>query len=298
MSEKREAGHKFIKPLLECESEQTRELKPFKETVEEFIDGKIIQKHMAESVSVYFRQLNDGQWFTIGDTEKFTPASLRKVPLMIAVFKHAEADPGFLANRIKFDLMRDHNEYQDFKPSLVLERNKEYTIEELVYRMVVYSDNNALMLLTRTIDPRETQDVYCMLNMPTCAKAPGDTEEEFLSVFTYASFFRILFNASFLNREFSEKALQYLASAEFTKGIVAGVPQDIAVAHKFGEYRDVASGKKQLHDCGIVYYPQTPYLICMMSRGDDFDSLRAALSSLSGLVYSEVDRQHQENPWP
>jgi len=28
----------------------------------------------------------------------------------------------------------------------------------------------------------------------------------------------------------------------------------------------------QLHDCGIVYYPETPYLLCVMTKGWNFET--------------------------
>ncbi len=65
------------------------------------------------------------------------------------------------------------------------------------------------------------------------------------------------------------------------------------VAHKFGERSFLDKKTKQLHDCGIVYHPAKPYVLCVMTRGDDFDKLSAVLRSVSALVYQEVDAQQK-----
>jgi len=103
----------------------------------------------------------------------------------------------------------------------------------------------------------------------------------------------MLYNASYLNKELSEKALQYLSEVDFKQGLVSGVPQGIVVAHKFGEKVFGSSAEiKQLHDCGIVYYPRHPYLLCVMTRGASFEYLDDTIRQISSLVYQEVDAQH------
>jgi beta-lactamase class A len=290
--EKREGGYQFVNPLLECEGDQdlmrNRELRPFKRKIESYLKERM-RFPGVESASVYFRELNDGIWFSIGETERFTPASLRKVPMMIALLKQEEREPNFLARKIRFQLRNDHTIQQTIKPSSVMTAGREYTVEELLQRMIVYSDNNAFMVLSGTVDLEEFGRTYDALNMPRLgARGPDD----YLSVQTYASFFRILYNATYLNKVRSEQALALLTQTEFRNGIVAGVPKDLAVAHKFGEHRDDAAGKMQLHDCGIVYYPQHPYLLCIMTRGGSFEYLDDAVAAISKIIYTEINAQH------
>lgn len=288
----REGSYQFINPLLECDASKTasrnRELAPFKDNVEEFIKTK----DPSESVSVYFRELNDGIWFSIGDTQRFTLASLRKIPMLIAFLKQAENDKRVLSRKLRYQLSSDYNATQSFKPSHVMTVGQEYTIEELLYRMIAYSDNNAFTLLASVVDRGELERVYRVFNI----KIPEtDTTEEFRSAVTFASFFRVLYNATYLNREMSESALRLLTMSEFRDCIVAGVPPDLPVAHKFGEHWEQGSNVKELHDCGIVYYPQHPYLLCVMSKGDNFQSLTEDISSISRIVYTRVDEQHSSH---
>jgi beta-lactamase class A len=297
-TQRREGGYRHINPLLECDLAEdvlrNRELVPFKERITAYLEGRVDPRR-ASSVSVYFRELNDGLWFSVGDTERFTPASLRKLPLMIALLKSADGPAGgaLLAREIPFDLSRDYNQDQNFQPSAPLVPGQRYPVRELIERMVVQSDNNAFTLLARVVDPAELDRVYALLRMQN-PRATAD--DAFLSVQTYASFFRILYNATYLSKEASEWALATLARSEFRDGLVAGVPATVPVALKFGEKSDPRGGTVQLHDCGIVYYPNHPYLLCVMSQGPSFEFLDEVIVAVSRLVYVEVAGQHQQDP--
>jgi beta-lactamase class A len=97
-----ESGYRFINPLLECENasfENRANLAELQNKLEERInEGK--NKSEVRQVSVYFRDLNNGPWFGINENEKFSPASLIKVPVMIAYFKLAETNPEILDKQI------------------------------------------------------------------------------------------------------------------------------------------------------------------------------------------------------
>lgn len=291
--ERREGSFRLVNPLLECDLAddvlRNRELIPFKEKVAAWVRGRITAG-LAGTVAVYFRELNDGIWFGVGDTERFVPASLRKLPMMIAILKMAErpGGQGLLDRAVTADLSRDYNLDQNVLPSGALTPGRAYPVRELVERMIVQSDNNAFTLLARVVDPAELDRVYGLLRMQRPGAAGDDA---FLSVQTYASFFRILYNATYLSKDASEWALDALARSEFRAGLVEGVPAGVPVAHKFGEKSDAASGVVHLHDCGIVYYPTNPYLLCVMSRGTDFRALHDVVSGVSRLVWAEVDRQ-------
>ena len=291
---KREGAYRFINPLLECDTDQNvmrnRELRPFKDTVENVLANSV-RSGGVTSAAIYFRELNDGLWFSIGDTARFTPASMRKVPLMIAIFKMSERDKGLLSRKVPVRLKQDYNAYQNIKPSKILDPGREYTVADLVSRMIVYSDNNAFTLLTGIVDPRELDREYELLSI----RDPNDAQpDDYLSITTYASFFRILYNATYLTRDLSDVALEFLSRTEFKAGLAEGVPPAIAVAHKFGEHSDEKTGEKQLHDCGIIYYPRHPYLLCIMTRGTNFETLDDSIASVSRIIFAEVDAQHRK----
>lgn len=293
----RQSGYRFINPLLECEMArdtiETRELLPFKYKVEKLVEEKI-SAGKAKHISIYFRDMHNGPWFGINEKQEFSPASMLKVPLMIAALKLAEEKPDFLLKKIMYDGSFDYNAQENIRPSVVMKAKNSYSIDELIYRMIVYSDNNAAELILKNIPEKLYYKVYRDLGL----EIPGIRKiDDYMSVKKFASFFRVLFNASYLSREMSEKALEYLVNADYNGGIVSGVPAGILVAQKFGERKIVNSNNPdiveqiQLHDCGIVYHPRYPYLLCIMTRGNDFDALAENIKDISRLVYEEIDQQ-------
>ena len=287
-----QGGFKFVNPLLECEvggdNVEFKEIRPFKKNLQELIDS-LKARGWANFSAVYFRDLNNGPWFGINAKEKFTPASLLKVPLMMAYFKEAETNPKILRDSIRFENLQDSNSSENIRPSSILAPGKIYTVEELIRRTIIYSDNNAYLLLLRHFDQKKLIAIYSDLGVPV----PFDgADENLMTVKQYATFFRILFNASYLNRAMSIKALELLSKTEFHDGIVAGVPPNVGVVHKFGERTYPGKNiEKQMHDCGIVYYPDHPYLICVMTRGDSFEHLDNSIMEISALVFKNVDEQ-------
>jgi len=282
----------LINPLLECEISTgllNREIISFESKIKHSLDIAKESKYITDG-AVYFRSLNNGIGFGINEREGFFPASLLKTPLMMAYYKLVESDPNLLTRKLTFldsDYPASNRPRQEFPPRESLRPGKAYTVDDLIRRMIVYSDNSAAVLLSKNIDLEFLRDTYYRLNVPS------DVLDDFdgtISIRDYSRFFRVLYNASYLTSEFSERALKLMTAAEFKEGIAAGLPPGIVVAHKFGETSDPKTGQ-ELHECGIVYYTENPYLLCVMTRGQDTAKLALTIADISRLSYGEVDKQ-------
>ena len=117
-----------VNPLLACDAGpkvlSDPEIASFKGNVLKFLSAR-----RNEKVSLYFRELNDGLWFSVGDTEQFIPASLRKVPLMIAILKQAEKEKDLLDRQVEYDRSSDDTSRQNFKPSQMLVAGNKYKFQ-------------------------------------------------------------------------------------------------------------------------------------------------------------------------
>ncbi len=238
-------------------------------------------------VSVYFRDLVNGPVFGINELADFTPASLIKLPLALVYIITAEKESELLNQKLSFSTSTS-SFAQFFPPSKTIEANQPYTVEELLRRMLAYSDNNAYELLGAHLEKSGQEYLIKEIFLEMGLISSGDAYDEGISVRRYASIFRALYNASYVGPELSEKVLGWLAQSEFNPGLVGGVPEGVKIAHKFGE-RLFPDGVKQLHDCGIIYYPGNPYLLCVMTRGNNYDELASVISRISKEVYEEVN---------
>lgn len=286
-------NYKYINPILECnlDIEQNNNLNSLKNAVKQLINQEISQKNISFA-SIYFRDLNNGPWFGINEKEYFTPASLIKVPILMTYLKKAENDPDILDKKIPLIITPDGDSIQNIKPSISLAPNQEYTIEDLLEKMIIYSDNDAYNTLSQNLTEDEFIKIYKDLDIDI-SKAFTDPNGNIITVSGYSSFYRILFNASYLNQDMSEKALSILAQTQYKDGIVAGLPQGISIAHKFGERKFLDSGETQFHDCGIVYMPKKPYLLCIMTRGTDLTKASRVIKNISQRVYQTLSQPQQ-----
>jgi len=279
-------GH-LVNPLMSVENPQDNDpkLEEIKYAIEEYIN-KSKERGDVSSVSVYLRNLNYSTWIGVNEDENYAAASLLKVPLMMAYLKLSEKDPSILNKEIKYDTEINIQFSQNMVPKNSLQLGDAYTVDELLSHMIVNSDNIASGILLNNIDLKLFSKVYSDLKIPI----PDLTESENqISAKDYAAFFRAIYNCTYLTEDLSEKAIELLSKTEFKDGIVAGVPDDITIAHKFAERKyagDIYSLKgSQLHDCGIVYYSKSPYLICVMTRGKDFNTLKEIIKNISKTVY-------------
>jgi hypothetical protein len=175
---------------------------------------------------------------------------------------------------------------QYFKPEQEIDPSQTHTLEALIQSSIRYSDNYATIELAKHAEPGSLNNLLSELHIEIPV-----SNADFITVKDYATFFRVLFNASYLNQDNSEKALELLSKTTFTEGIVKLLPPETLVAHKFGEKEPNPQGIRQIHDCGIVYYPLHPYLICVMTRGTDPDQMAQTIAEISRLVYEEVSKQ-------
>lgn len=286
-SESRSGGsYKYINPLLECDNFQPSNLNSLiqlEKDIKTYINNSLT-KGTSSHISVYFRSLNSGPWLGIDENYNYSPASLLKVPIMIAVLKKAEFEPGLLKRKVNYTELKDLEYTPNIKDDLIKIGNS-YTVEELIISMIKYSDNEAKELL---IDVVGDENIIKTMNEIGISTNGLDLSKDFISVKGYSSFFRLMYNATYLNREMSEKALEILSTTNFKTGLPAKLPQNVVVSHKFGERGYVDTNLKQLHDCGIVYVPGNPYLLCVMTKGDSFEELAPVIAEISEMVYKAV----------
>lgn len=287
-----ESGYDLISPLLQCEvanSLDTTKIQPIKQAMQDLSEQYLSQTQDG-MVSIYFRDLNNGGWIGIGEREKFVPASLFKVNIFMAYLMLSEEDPSILQKEVIFseELSKLYSDIPQFfsltKPEpLVIDQT--YTIKDLLERMIEYSDNLAMNIVIDHLDP----SAYDKLNQKLGIEYEVRNSDGYVSPRAYSSLFRVLYNASFLNKKNSEYALERLTRTAFTQGLRAGVPSDVVVASKYGERSGVnGSTSRYLHDCGIIYHSQNPYVLCIMTKGEDFVKQARLIKDISSAVYTQV----------
>jgi beta-lactamase class A len=209
---------------------------------------------------------------------------------MMAYFKKAEERPAILSEKLVLpNGLRGVS--QNFEVPDLLKVGASYTVEQLIKEMIVASDNRAMVALVQHLPSADMQRVFSDLGLS--AQLITDAGDS-ISPRLYATFLRVLYNATYLSREYSERALVLLSQSSFKVGLVAGLPAGTKIAHKYGErsygQADEVYGERELHDCGIVYSKAGDYVICVMTKGYDLDKLASAIADISRTTYQFSQR--------
>jgi beta-lactamase class A len=250
-----------------------------------------VQNGDVTRASVYFRDLDAGRWIGINQNDTYYPASLLKVPTLIAYYKQMEENPSLLLQTITYDPSVMPTDDPFIAPSELVAGHS-YSIQDLINKMIIDSDNGATFTLLAKLNQDFLNEVYVALGIQN----PGDDSANYqISARTYGLFFRVLYNATYLSPESSEQAMKLLSQATFTNGLVAGVPAGTVVAHKYGEHvlsqNGVATGV-ELSDCGVIYYPAHPYLLCVMTSAKDVQTADTIITNMSRAAYSAVEQEY------
>lgn len=257
----------------------------------DFIERKK-QEGVVTDISIYFRDLHNGPTLGINEHEVFSPASLLKLPLYITYENlKSSTEPDLFEREILVENVNPIQLNQSILPKEYVNSGESYSIKTMLDYMIKYSDNASYYVLLeylRQIYPERDllKDTFVDLGIID----PKDLLDNTISVKSYGSIFVQLYNSSYFSRqESSQEVLATLADIDWVYGLNAGLPEDIEVAHKFGERINPDKNLDQLHDCGIVYYPDNPYLLCVMTRGNDLNNLDEVIAEISKMVYEEFD---------
>lgn len=286
-----ESDFKYTAPELNCLSSDTNRLQALEATVQGFVDDIKRGDPSIMRVSVFYRNLKTHRWFGVNERVLFTPGSLLKIPLAIAYHKYSEISPTIFENYITYQGLGDatsDNKAQHIQPPEYLVPGTQYKVSDLIRRLLVYSDNDAIIPLFSAVEPIFYDKV--LRDFDIILPKDSGIERDFVTAKTYGVLFRALYNASYLNREESEELLSTMVETLFKDGLVAGVPRGVPVAHKFGE-RSYTNGSStapvlEFHDCGIVYHSTEPYILCVMTEGKSFEKQVKLIETISRLVYN------------
>lgn len=261
---------------------ESERLQSLKEEINHFI-SESKTKNVINDAGLYIRQLNNGSWISINGGNGFHPGSLIKVPVLITYLKVSERKPGYLDSKLVYHQPQFAVPKQTFEVPSIMKDNNEYSIRQLLYEMVAKSDNLATTLLLQNIDTEGFKSTFTDIGLPE----PPLRDMNFqISALDYSKFFRVLYNATYLSRPNSEMALSMLSKSTFKEGIMQSMPDKVTVAHKFGEYND--GPYKELHEAGIVYVNNNPYLLTVMTKGNDIKTMPSFLGDIARIIHNKL----------
>ena len=245
---------------------------------------KYRESGVLSAASLYLKDYNSNGWIAINENETYSPGSLLKVPSLITLLKMSEKNPGFLNKKIVFNKHYDVQVNPQYL-SKSIKFGETYTVKELMSYMIKYSDNNATLLLNELTDVKMFKKLFTDFGLK---EIDWNGADYLMTVTDYSEFLRALFNASYLNIENSDFALELLSKSDFKEGFSKGIPANVNMSEKFGESGNL--DMKELHETAIIFLANKPYIITIMTKGKELEKLPEVLKESSYLVYNHLNQ--------
>jgi beta-lactamase class A len=222
-----------------------------------------IQASTKHKTYIYFLYLNNASWIGLNERDLYTAASTIKVPLAITIYKLVEDGKLNLQDTYKLDRSDlDANFGSLYKRGV----GTTLSIQELLDVMLRDSDNTAAHALLHVTDLLGIKDpfadVYDAMGWQAVDFGSKPTYID-INTKTLSNMFIALYNATYLSPADSQAILRVLDESHFNQQIGAGIPSTLAFSHKIGI--DEIAGTYS--DCGIIYVPHRPYILCVGAQG-------------------------------
>lgn len=261
--------------LIENPNETLINFVPLRTALREHVNNSRIH------LGVYFEYLPSGISIGVKDREEVRLASLSKVPLSMAILKKEEAKKLSLEEKVVLQASDLDDGFGDLWKAGA---GSVFTIRELVEKSLKESDNTAYRALFRQLTPEEVNDVYSNLEIQISFI---DNNYPLVSPKSYSSILRSLYLSSYLSKEDSQYLLEVLTGSNFDETITRPIPKNIKVAHKVGVFDKADSKEKVFIDCGIVYIPSRPYILCLFVE-DEESVANYQMATISKMIYDYV----------
>jgi beta-lactamase class A len=241
----------------------------------------IIRRHAGDSalVSVAFRDLATGDSLLVDAHQPLHAASTMKVPVMLELFRRADAGEISLADPVEvrnsFRSIADGSSYaldagDDSDSSLYRRLGERVPVRELIEHMITRSSNLATNLLIDLADPRRIAATMASIGAGEMHVLRGVEDgpafragmNNTTSAYALMRVMEAVAGARAASPTASREMVDVLSRQHFRGMIPAGVPPGVRTANKTGDITRIA------HDAAIVFPPgRAPYVLVVLTRG-------------------------------
>jgi beta-lactamase class A len=262
-----------------------------------------IENHIAGeegTFGIWFQHLQEpDQFFAINEDTLFHAASTMKTPVMIELFRQAEAGEFDLSDSIevenKFYSIVDGSEFQltlnpDGDDPFERRVGEMATLYDLNHAMITYSSNLTTNLLIRLVGAEETTQTMRNLGAENIQVLRGVEDlkafDQGLSNRTTAKDLGIIYehiaNGTAVSAEMDSIMIEVLKDQYYQDVLPEYLPDDVVAANKTGFITGVR------HDSGIFYLPdgQSYVLIFLSKNLPDEDRGRDVGREISLKIYN------------
>lgn len=270
------------------------------------LEEQILQKiePLKGDFGIVFKNLSDtSQAVFINEQEIFHAASTMKTPVMIELFRQAEADSFSLNDSVEvkneFRSIVDSSRYkmdidEDSEGELYDMIGQQRTIRHLIDDMITMSSNLATNILiekvraenvTKTLRSYGADSIQVLRGVEDI-KAYEQGLSNRTTAFDESIIYEKIGRGEAVNKRVSQEMIEILKRQKFNEMIPAELPEDAEVAHKTGWITGV------IHDVGIVQLPYgRQYVLVLLSKEtENREEVITTFADISRLIYDFVSQ--------
>jgi len=219
--------------------------------------------------------LKSGYSFGLSQDESFTAASLIKLPVMAAAFR--ESEKGSL-NLETIYTLKDSDKIAGSGSLYYKPAGTKLSYRDLLMLMGKQSDNTAFGIMRKVVGDTKVNEVIKTIGMNSTSLEDNSTSPNDIGIF-----FKKLWEGKITSKDSADEILGFITETSFENWIVAGIPADVRVAHKYGRELHV------VNDAGIIY-ADNPFVLVILTKGVVEKEADSIFPSLAGLVYDGLEK--------
>ncbi len=232
--------------------------------------------------AIAVKRMDSGQMAEVSGNDRFVSASLYKLDVLLALASmHAQGDIGY-SDWITATLADNIEDYTNGDPGI--DPGIELTVQRAAELMIDESNNTAAAMLIRTVGGQKA--INSVLQNYGLNRTIFDPNNDNLtSADDMMRYFEMLYSARLVHADESRWMLDMLLRQELNFLIPDNLPDGLPVAHKTGNLLDL------MHDAGIVYAPNGPFVIVVLAQNlDTEDTARAQTPKIAKAVYDYFNK--------
>jgi len=239
------------------------------------------------NVAVVVKNLKSKEEFKINENFVFPSASTIKLSIMSELLN--KINEGTLKLNDTVELSKDMKTGGD---GILKELNcgHKFTLEEIMTLMIIVSDNMATNILIDLLGIDNINTTIKNLGLKNTklqrkmmdSQAAREGKENLITANDLANILELIYKGKNINSKYSDLMLNILKRQQVRGRLDLYLPEEVVIAHKTGDLDNLE------HDAGIVYLPETEYIICVLTNQTDSNKDgREIIGKISKMVYDE-----------
>ena len=229
-------------------------------------------KSLSGVYGFYVIRLSSGFSYGVNEGDIFEPASLNKLPVMLAMY--IEAEKGNIDLETTY-VLKDSDKVTGSGSLYGKSEGYELSYRDILSYMGKESDNTAANITKNILGEEKIKQAINTVGMDNTVVIGEDQKT---TPYDIGLFFQKLWEGDIVSKKHRDEMLEYLTDTIYEEWLAAGIPSSTDVAHKYGREIHV------VNDAGIVFTNE-PFVLVVLTKGVVEREADKIFPELAKLVY-------------